>query len=88
MLKFLSVSSIVIAPASTGTDSNNKIAVINTDQTNSGSRWKVIPGALMFNTVVIKLEAPKIDEIPARCRLKMARSIDPPEWKSIDDNGG
>jgi len=36
----------------------------------------------------MKFIAPKIDEIPARCRLKIAKSIDPPEWNSIDDNGG
>jgi hypothetical protein len=42
----------------------------------------------MFKIVVIKLLAPKIDEIPAKCRLKIAKSTEPPEWKSIDDNGG
>jgi len=36
VLKFLSVNNIVIAPANTGKDSNNKIAVIKTAQTNSG----------------------------------------------------
>jgi hypothetical protein len=49
---------------------------------------RVIPGALIFNTVVIKFMAPKIDEIPARCKLKIAKSIEPPEWKSIELNGG
>jgi hypothetical protein len=33
----------------------------------------------MFKIVVMKFIAPKIDEIPARCRLKMAKSIDAPE---------
>lgn len=66
MLKFLSVRSIVIAPASTGKDSNNKIAVINTAQTNNGNLWKVIPGALILRTVVMKFIAPKIEEIPAK----------------------
>ena len=88
MLKFLSVSNIVIAPARTGRDSNSKIAVINTAHTNNGNLWKVIPGALILITVVIKFEAPKIEEIPAKCRLKIARSIDPPEWKSIEASGG
>ena len=88
MLKFLSVNNIVIAPARTGRDSSSKIAVINTAHTNNGNLWKVIPGALMLRTVVIKLLAPKIDEIPAKCRLKIAKSIEPPEWKSIDDSGG
>jgi hypothetical protein len=36
VLKFLSVKSIVIAPANTGNESNNKKAVIKTDHTNKG----------------------------------------------------
>jgi len=36
----------------------------------------------------MKFIAPKIEEIPAKCKLKIARSIEPPEWKSIEDNGG
>jgi len=42
----------------------------------------------MFKIVVIKFIAPKIDEIPAKCKLKIAKSIEPPEWNSIDANGG
>jgi hypothetical protein len=61
---------------------------MNTAHTNSGILCIVIPGALIFKIVVMKLLAPKIDEIPARCRLKIAKSIDPPEWNSIDDKGG
>lgn len=37
------------------------------------------PGARMFNIVVMKLIAPIRDEIPARCRLNIARSTEPPE---------
>jgi len=29
--------------------------------------------------VVMKFMAPNMEEIPARCRLKIARSTDPPE---------
>ena len=36
VLKFLSVKSIVIAPAKTGSDKSNRKAVINTAHTNSG----------------------------------------------------
>lgn len=36
VLKFRSVSSIVIAPARTGRERSNKIAVMNTDQTKRG----------------------------------------------------
>jgi len=38
--------------------------------------------------VVIKFIAPKIEEIPARCRLNIAKSTEPPEWNSIEDKGG
>ena len=37
VLKFRSVNNIVIPPARTGKDNNNKNAVINTAQTNKGN---------------------------------------------------
>jgi hypothetical protein len=77
-LKFLSVNNIVIAPANTGNDNINNIAVINTAHTNKGILWKVIPGVLILTIVVIKFIAPKIDEIPAKCKLKIAKSTEPP----------
>ena len=66
-------------PANTGSDVNNNTAVINTAHTNSGNLCIVIPGALIFIIVVIKLRAPKIEEIPAKCKLKIAKSTAPPE---------
>jgi hypothetical protein len=42
----------------------------------------------MLNTVVIKLTVPKIEEAPAKCKLKIAKSTEPPEWNPIPDNGG
>jgi len=39
----------------------------------------VIPGALIFITVVMKFIAPIMDEAPAQCKLKIAKSTDPPE---------
>jgi len=87
-LKFLSVNNIVIPPANTGNDNNNNIAVINTAHTNKGNLWNVIPGALIFKIVVMKLLDPKIEEIPAKCKLNIAKSTAPPEWYSIDDKGG
>jgi len=36
----------------------------------------------------MKFIAPSIEEIPARCRLKIARSTDPPEWLCSDERGG
>ena len=44
--------------------------------------------ARILNIVVIKLIAPKIEEAPARCKLKIAKSTDGPEWAAIPDNGG
>lgn len=79
MLKLRSVNSIVIPPASTGRDNNNRIAVMNTAQTKRGSLCIVIPGALILSIVVIKFIAPKIELIPARCKLNIAKSTDPPE---------
>jgi len=79
VLKFLSVKSIVIAPANTGKENNNKKAVINTDQTNNGNLCIDKPGTLILNIVVIKFIAPKREDIPARCKLNMAKSTEPPE---------
>jgi hypothetical protein len=33
----------------------------------------------MFKIVTIKFIAPKIDDAPAKCKLKIAKSTDPPE---------
>jgi len=74
VLKFRSVNSIVIAPANTGKDNSNSNAVINTDHTNNGIRSNVILFIRMFIIVVIKLMAPRMEEIPARWREKIPRS--------------
>lgn len=74
-----SVSSIVIAPASTGRLSSSRIAVTKMAHTKRGRLCSVIPGARILIIVVRKFIAPSILEIPDRCRLKMARSTDPPE---------
>jgi hypothetical protein len=78
-LKLRSVNNIVIAPANTGKDNNNKNAVIRTDQTNNGILCINKPGALILNIVTIKLIAPKIDAAPDKCKLKIAKSTDGPE---------
>ena len=66
MPKFLSVRSIVIAPANTGRDNSNKTAVTRMDQTKRGILCKVMPGALILKIVVIKFIAPSIEEAPAK----------------------
>jgi hypothetical protein len=78
----------VIAPANTGKDSNSKIVVIITDHTNNGIRSKVIPFLRILIAVVIKFTDPKIDEIPARCKEKIAKSTDAPLCAILDDRGG
>lgn len=79
---------MVIAPAKTGSDKSNKIVVIKVDHKNSGIRSRVIPFGRIFIIVVIKLIEPKMDEIPARCKLKIARSTDIPEWDMFEARGG
>jgi hypothetical protein len=70
---------MVIAPARTGNDNNNKKAVINTAHTNKGILCISKEGDFILNTVVIKFIAPKIEEAPAKCKLKIAKSTEPPE---------
>jgi len=69
---------MVIAPAKTGKDNNNNTAVTKIDQTNNGILCIVMPGARIFKIVVIKFAAPKIDEAPAKCNLKIAKSTEGP----------
>jgi len=88
VLIFRSVSNIVIAPASTGRERRRSTAVITTDHTNKGIRSKVIPWGRILITVVMKFTAPRIEEIPARCSLKIARSTDDPLWAILDERGG
>jgi hypothetical protein len=44
---------MVMAPASTGSDSSNRKAVTSTDQTNSGILCSVMPGARMLKMVLM-----------------------------------
>lgn len=79
MLKLRSVNSIVIAPANTGSDNSRRTAVIRTDHTNNGIESSDIDADRIFIIVVMKLIAPRIDEAPAKCKLKIARSTEIPE---------
>lgn len=88
VLKFRSVKSIVIAPARTGKERRSRIAVIRTDQTNKGIRSKVKALDRILIIVVIKLIAPKIEEIPAKCKEKIAISTEAPEWAIFEERGG
>lgn len=85
-MKLRSVNNIVIPAANTGNDNNNKKAVKKTAHTKSGTKFMRKPGVRIFNTVAIKLIAPSNDEIPAKCKLKIAKSTDPSEAMAL--NGG
>lgn len=79
---------MVIAPARTGKDRSNKIAVITTDQTNKGIRSIVIPLVRILIVVVIKFTAPKIEDTPAKCKEKIAKSTEAPAWAIPAAKGG
>lgn len=79
---------MVIAPARTGRDNNSKTAVIKTDQTNKGIFIIFIPTGRIFIIVAIKLIAPRMEEIPAMWRLKIARSTAGPVWLRGPESGG
>lgn len=78
----------MIAPAKTGKDSNNKKTVIKIDQTNKLTRSIVIPGARILKIVVMKLIAPRIDDIPAKCKEKIAKSTAAPLCPVNELSGG
>ena len=69
-----------MAPASTGSASSSRNTVTRIDHTNSGILCSVMPGARMLKIVVMKLMAPRIEEAPARCSDRMAKSIAGPGW--------
>jgi len=77
-----------MAPAKTGNLSNSSKAVIKTDHANRVIRLRVIRFLRILIMVVIKLIAPKIEEIPAKWRLKIARSTEDPLWATECLNGG
>lgn len=77
-----------MAPASTGRDSNNRIAVIKTAHANRGIRSKIIPNTRRFPTVLIKFTAPKIELTPAKCKEKIAKSTDLPACAIFLERGG
>lgn len=56
----------MIPAASTGSDRRSRMAVIRTDQTNSGVWYCESAGGFMLMAVVIKLIAPRMEETPAK----------------------
>jgi len=88
VLKFRSVNNIVIPPANTGNLNKSKIVVRKTLHTNKFNRSHLIPGDRILITVVIKFTAPKIEEIPAKCKEKIAISTLAPPCPTEEDKGG
>ncbi len=78
VLKFRSVNNIVTAPPNTGKDKRSNIVVINIDQTKRGRRSIVTIGERIFIIVPIKFIEAKIDEAPAQCKEKIAKSTEAP----------
>lgn len=68
----------MIAPAKTGRDRSRSNAVIPTAQTNKGIRSGFILIGFILIDVEIKFTAPRIDDTPAKCREKIARSTEAP----------
>lgn len=83
-----SVNSMVIAPANTGKDNNNKIAVSKTDQTNK-LKFSILEFLFfILSLVLIKLIAPRIEDTPAKWREKIAKLTLCEGWKTALERGG
>ena len=48
----------------------------------------MVAGGFMLIIVVIKLMAPRIEEIPARWSEKIVRSTEAPAWARLPASGG
>lgn len=64
--------------AKTGRERRRRTAVMRTAHTKRGVWYWEIAGGFMLMMVVMKLIAPRIDEIPARCREKIVKSTEAP----------
>lgn len=79
---------MVIPAANTGRESSRSTAVIKTAHTNRGVWYWEMAGGFMLIIVVMKLIAPRIEEIPARWREKIVRSTEAPAWARLPAKGG
>lgn len=77
-----------MAPASTGRDRRSRRAVMATDQTKSGILSGFIFIGFILIDVEIKFTAPKMEDTPAKCNEKIARSTDAPAWAIPLAKGG
>lgn len=58
------------------------------DQTNNGTRSSRRPSGRILIIVVMKLIDPRIEEVPAKCNEKIAKSTDGPAWAMLLASGG
>jgi hypothetical protein len=78
--KLRSNNNIVMPPANTGKLKTNKNLVTIIAQTNKFKNSKLKTYLILpFKHVVIKLIPPKIEDTPATCNLKIAKSTEPPK---------
>ena len=77
-----------MAPAKTGKDKISKIAVIRIDHGNRGIWFNFILLGIIFKIVQMKLIAPKIDEIPVKCKEKIVKSTEILLWAILLERGG
>ena len=75
MFRLRSVSSFVIAPARTGSDSSSSRSVTAIDHTNCGIRSGFIRFGFTLFVFVIKFTAPRIEDIPAECSEKRVNCL-------------
>ena len=78
MFRLRSVSNITNAAANTGTDKITNMAVNTILHTNRGIWLAFIPALRIPATVTNKLILPKIEDIPFRCKLNIAKSTAAP----------
>jgi hypothetical protein len=78
-----------MAPAKTGSLVISNTAVTANAQSIRGRRSRETNLVVREQIIVVrKLILPRIEEIPARCNLKIAKSTEIPEWYLESDKGG
>jgi hypothetical protein len=77
-----------MAPARTGSDRSSSSAVMATAHTNRGIRSGFMLIGFILMVVEMKFTAPRIDDTPAKCNEKIARSTDAPAWAIPLARGG
>merc|ERR1711970_225571 len=87
VLKFRSVSNMVMAPARTGRERSKRKPVSRTDQVNRGMISSERPVPRMLAIVVIKLMEPRMEETPAKCREKIPKSTEDPGCPRVERGG-